>query len=135
IPACRELGVGNVVFSPLAQGVLTGKYHPGQAPPPGTRAADNRVNTFMQNRGLMLNDTLLLVEKLAMLAKQVDLTMAQLALACCLRLPEVSSVIIGATRTSQIDANVRAAGVILHSALLKQIDDLTLVEVQADTLG
>lgn len=129
IPECRELGLGQVVFSPLAQGVLSGKYKPGQKPPADSRAADNRINMFMMNRGLMSNETLAKVEQLSAIAGDLNLNMSQLALAWCLRLPEISSVITGASKTSQIEDNVKAAGVKLPAEVLKRIDDVLLVQV------
>jgi voltage-dependent potassium channel beta subunit len=128
IPTSRELGLGQVVFSPLAQGVLTGKYKAGQKPPSDSRAANDQVNMFMGNRGLMSTETLERVQRLTSLAREGGITMAQLALAWCLRLPEISSVIIGATRSAQIEDNVRASGIRLSPDLLKKIDELLLAE-------
>ncbi|HEY9870059.1 MAG TPA: aldo/keto reductase family protein [Candidatus Obscuribacterales bacterium] len=124
IPVCRRLGLGQVVFSPLAQGVLTGKYKPGQAPPPGTRAADDRSNIFMLNRGLMTDDVLERVQQLASLAREAGLTTAQMALSWCLRLNEVSSVIVGATRREQIDENIKASGICLTRDVLQRVDQI-----------
>lgn len=122
IPVCRRHGIGQVVFSPLAQGVLTGKYKPGQAPPGDSRAADDRSNMFMLNRGLMSDETLAKVAEISAIAAEIGLTTAQLALAWCLRLAEVSSVITGATRTAQIDENIKASGVRLTADVLDRIE-------------
>jgi voltage-dependent potassium channel beta subunit len=128
IPTSRELGLGQVVFSPLAQGVLSGKYKPGQKPPADSRAANDQINMFMSNRGLMSEESLDRVQRLTSLAREGGITMAQLALAWCLRLPEVSSVIIGATKSAQIEDNVRASGIRLSPDLLKKIDELLSAE-------
>jgi aryl-alcohol dehydrogenase-like predicted oxidoreductase len=124
IPTSWELGLGQVVFSPLAQGVLTGKYKPGQPPPKDSRAADDRVNVFLLNRGLLADQTLLTVQSLTELAHSLNLSTAQLALAWCLRSREVSSVIIGATKRTQIDDNVKASGVKLTAEQLQHIDQI-----------
>lgn len=127
IPASRRLGLGQVVFSPLAQGILTGKYKPDQPLPTDSRGADVRVNTFML--GNLNRETLSTVEKLTVIAQENGLTMAQLALAWCLRLPEIASVIIGATKLAQIDDNIKAAGTKLSPETLKRIEDLLSVGV------
>lgn len=109
IPTCTQLGIGQVVWSPLAQGVLTGKYKPGQAPPAGSRGADDKSNMFM---GEVLTDEVLSrVEKLGVYAQELGLTLPQLALGWCLRQPILSSVIVGATSLEQLEANVSASGV------------------------
>ncbi len=128
IPQAARLGLGQVVFSPLAQGVLTGKYKSAKAAPEDSRGADARVNSFML--GNLNKETLSLVEKLAKLAAEAGLTMPQMALAWCLRLPEITSVITGATKLSQIDDNLIAAGTKLDDALLKKIDDLLSVGIR-----
>lgn len=120
LPMCERVGMGNIVFSPLAQGVLTGKYLPGSPPPPDTRAADESSNMFM--RWLMSEEVLTKVQKLRPIAERNGLTMAQLALAWCLRQPMVSSVIIGARKVSQIEDNVKASGVQLSPEDLRDID-------------
>jgi voltage-dependent potassium channel beta subunit len=124
IPTAHNLGLGQVVFSPLAQGVLTGKYKPGQPPPPGTRAADPRSNAFMMNRRVMSDEILVQVERLSAIAGDLGISMAQLALAWCLRLPDISSVIIGATKTSQLDDNIKASGIKLPQDICDRIDQI-----------
>jgi aryl-alcohol dehydrogenase-like predicted oxidoreductase len=128
IPTSRRLGLGQVVFSPLAQGVLTGKYKSDESLPADSRGADSRVNSFML--GNLNKETLVLVEKLSKLAAEAGLTMPQMALAWCLRLSEITSVIIGATKPSQIDDNLLAAGTKLDDALLKKVDDLLSVGIR-----
>jgi voltage-dependent potassium channel beta subunit len=121
IPLCEREGIGQVVFSPLAQGVLTGKYLPGQPPPPDSRAADEKQNMFM---GGNLNDeTLQKVQKLKPIAEEVGVSLPQLALAWCLRQPNVSSVIAGASKPSQVEQNAAASGVTLSPEILQRIDE------------
>jgi voltage-dependent potassium channel beta subunit len=114
IPTSQELGVGQVVFSPLAQGVLTGKYKPGEAPPAGSRAADPTSNQFIT--GMLTDETLSRVQTLGKWAEGKGLTLVQVALGWCLRQPNVSSVIIGATSAAQLEANIAASGVTLSAA-------------------
>ncbi len=121
IPACEEHGIGQVVWSPLAQGVLTGKYLSGEAPPDGSRATDERGSGFVG--GYLRDDILTRVAALRPLAAQAGLTLAELAIAWTLRNSSVSSAIIGATRPAQIRHNVRASGVKLERDLLDAIDD------------
>ena len=123
-PACTRNGIGNLAFSPLAHGVLTGKYAPGQTPPPGTRAASGKMNIFMETAGRHYRSDYLLaaVEQLQPIAADLGLTMAQMALAWVLRRPEVASAIIGASRPEQIEENVRAVGVVLTGETLERID-------------
>ncbi|HEY9732948.1 MAG TPA: aldo/keto reductase family protein [Drouetiella sp.] len=127
IPTSRKLGLGQVVFSPLAQGVLTGKYKPDQPFPSDSRAADNRNNVFMVGRSLMARETLELVQKLEPIAAELKVTMAQLALAWCLRLPEISSVIIGATKSSQIQDNIQASAIELSKEAVDRIEETLAV--------
>jgi voltage-dependent potassium channel beta subunit len=121
IPASEREGVGQIVWSPLAQGVLTGKYAAG-AQQAGTRAADPERNRFMQT--LLQPEVLQGVESLRPLARELGLTLAQLALAWCLRRPNVASAIVGATRPEQLDENARASGVRLPPELEARIDGL-----------
>ncbi len=121
IPVSTREGLGQVVWSPLAQGVLTGKYA-GATKPSGTRAADPEQSVFMQR--FLDPETLVRVEKLRPVASEAGLSLAGLALAWCLRQENVSSVIVGATRVEQIDQNVVAAGVALSPDVLAQVDAL-----------
>jgi aryl-alcohol dehydrogenase-like predicted oxidoreductase len=123
VPTCEELGIGQIVWSPLAQGVLTGKYVPGQPPPAGSRATDDKSGAAFIAR-FMSDDVLGTVQRLKPLAEQAGLTMAQLAIAWVLQNRNVSAAIIGATRPEQVRDNVKAAGVTLEPGLLKAIDDV-----------
>ncbi len=131
IPTSEELGIGQIVWSPIAQGVLTGKYLPGQAPPEGSRATDDKSGAAFIQR-LMADDVLSTVQKLRPLADQAGLTMAQLAVAWVLQNPNVSSAIVGATRPEQLQDNVKASGVKLDADLLKAIDDTMDAIVERD---
>jgi aryl-alcohol dehydrogenase-like predicted oxidoreductase len=123
IPTCEELGIGQIVWSPMAQGVLTGKYLPGQPPPAGSRATDEKSGAGFIAK--WLDDSVLTrVQQLQPLADQAGLTMGQLAIAWVLQNPNVSSAIIGASRPEQVVQNVKAAGVKLDAALLKAIDEI-----------
>ena len=121
IPLCEREGVGQVVFSPLAQGVLTGKYRPGEKPEQGSRAADPAAGRFMQR--LMNEAVLSAVEKLRPVASEAGLNMSQLALAWVLRHDNVSSAIIGASRPEQVEDNAKAAGAKLAPDVISNIDD------------
>ena len=123
--ACARHGIGNLAFSPLAHGVLTGKYKAGEAPPPGSRAASEEMNQFMESAGRHYRSDYLLaaVEELKPIAAELGLTMAQMALAWVLRRPEVASAIIGASRPEQVVDNVRAVGVTLPDEALKRMDE------------
>ncbi len=122
VPSSVELGVSQIVWSPVAQGVLTGKYKPGQALPPGTRATDTKGGADMIKRW-MSDDVLTGVQKLQPIADEVGLTMAQLAIAWVLQNRNVASAIIGASRPDQVAANVKASGVTLSAETLASIDD------------
>ena len=122
IPLCEREGIGQVVFSPLAQGVLTGKYGAGDAPEEGTRAADPENNVFM--RQLMNEQVLSAVDGLRAVASDSGLSMPQLALAWVLRQDDVSSAIIGASRPEQVEDNAAASGVELSADALSEIDRL-----------
>jgi aryl-alcohol dehydrogenase-like predicted oxidoreductase len=122
LPLCDSEGIGQIVFSPLAQGVLTGKYRPGQPPPTDSRAADPKQNMFLVNRGNLEPAVLEKVERLRPIAEREGMTVAQLALAWCLRLPGVSSVIVGASRPSQLDDNAGASGRKLSPETVAAID-------------
>jgi aryl-alcohol dehydrogenase-like predicted oxidoreductase len=122
IPFCAEHGISQIVWSPLGQGVLTGKYAPGRPPPADSRAASERMNYFMDRAE---DDTLLeRVQQLRPIADGLGLSMAQLALAWVLREPNVASAIIGASRPEQVADNAAASGVTLDEATLRQIDDV-----------
>ena len=120
IPASQEFGLGQIVWSPIAQGVLTGKYLPGQQPPADSRAADPNGGGFV-NRWLQ-DDLLAAVQKLQPIAADCGLTMAQLAVAWVLQNPGVSAAIIGASRPEQVVENVGAAGVRLEQDVMDAID-------------
>jgi aryl-alcohol dehydrogenase-like predicted oxidoreductase len=122
--ACVRHGIGNLAFSPLAHGVLSGKYAPGQPPPIGSRAASGDMNVFMETAGRHFRSDYLLeaVTELKPIAADLGLTMAQMALAWVLRRPEVASAIIGASRPEQVADNVRAVGVKLPVEALRRID-------------
>jgi aryl-alcohol dehydrogenase-like predicted oxidoreductase len=123
VPASEELGIGQVVFSPMAQGVLSGKYLPGQPPPAGSRATDEKSGSNFIAR-FMTDQVLSTVQRLKPLAEQADLSMAQLAIAWVLQNPNVSSAIVGGSRPEQVESNVKAAGVKLDADLLKAIDEV-----------
>lgn len=124
IPTSWQNGMGQVVFSPLAQGVLTGKYKPNQAPPDDSRAASEKEGVFLRGRDTMSPASLEKVQRLSEVAKAVDLTTSQLALAWILRMEQISSVIIGATKTSQIEENLIAAGKKLSPDVIHRIDEI-----------
>ena len=121
LPVCGKEGIGLVVYSPLAQGLLTGKYKPGQPLPNDSRAADPKQNQFL-NKGELDQAVLEKVQKLVPIAEKNGISLSQLALAWCLRLPEISSVIIGASKPSQVEDNAAAAGVTLSA------DDITAID-------
>jgi aryl-alcohol dehydrogenase-like predicted oxidoreductase len=121
VPTCEELGLGQIVWSPIAQGVLTGKYLPGAALPAGSRATDEKGGANFVTRFLK-DEVLERVQQLKPLADQAGLTLAQLAVAWVLQNPNVSAAIIGASRPEQVTENVKAAGVKLDAELLKQMD-------------
>jgi aryl-alcohol dehydrogenase-like predicted oxidoreductase len=120
IPFCEEVGIGQVVWSPLAQGVLTGKYRPGEPLPPDSRGADERVSGSIQD--YLRDDVLAAVVRLKPIADEAGITMAQMALAWVLRQPNVTSAITGATRPEQVEDNVKAADIKLDAATLAAID-------------
>jgi 1-deoxyxylulose-5-phosphate synthase len=123
--ACARHGIGNLAFSPLAHGVLTGKYTPGEAPPAGSRAASEQMNLFMETAGRHYRSDYLLeaVAKLNPIAAELGITMVQMALSWVLRRKEVASAIIGASRPEQIADNVRAVGVELPVDVLARVDE------------
>lgn len=121
IPTCRENQISQVVFSPLEQGVLTGKYLPGQPLPEGTRASDQSSNQFMGD--WLQQDVLNAVQSLRPLADEAGLSMAQLALAWVLQNDNVAAAIIGASKPGQIVDNAAASGISLDQGLMSAIDD------------
>ena len=123
VPACEELGISQIVWSPIAQGVLSGKYQPGQAPPAGSRATDDKGGADMIKRW-MDDDLLTRVQQLRPLADEAGLTMAQLAVAWVLQNPNVASALVGASRPEQVEDNVAAAGKKLDADLMSAIDDV-----------
>lgn len=120
VPTSRELGIGQIVWSPLAQGVLTGKYKPGQPVPAGSRATSEAGKDFIQR--LLGEDVLIAVEQLQPIAADLGLSMGQLALAWVLQNDNVSSAIMGATRPEQVYDNVKASGVKLDAGVMAAID-------------
>jgi aryl-alcohol dehydrogenase-like predicted oxidoreductase len=119
IPLSARSGISQIVWSPLAQGVLTGKYSTGKSPPPDSRAADDAVNGFL-NPEWLKPAVLDAVAALKPLADKVGLSLAQFALAWVLRLPNIASAIIGASKPAQIDENVAASG---HNLPAELFDD------------
>ena len=122
IPASRELGVSQIVWSPIAQGVLTGKYLPGQPPPAGSRATDANGGADMIRRFLN-DDVLTRVQALKPVAESLELSMAQLAVAWVLQNDNVAAALVGASRPEQVSENVKAAGVRIPDDAMRQIDE------------
>lgn len=121
-PTCRELGLSQVVWSPIAQGVLTGKYLPGAPPPAGSRATDERSGARFIQR-LTTDEILTAVQGLLPIAADAGLSMAQLALAWVLGNDNVASAIVGASRPEQVQDNVQASGVVLDDEVRRAVDD------------
>jgi aryl-alcohol dehydrogenase-like predicted oxidoreductase len=121
VPLCEKEGIGQIAFSPIAQGVLTGKYAPGAAPPADSRATDPTGSNFIKR--FLGDETLKAVQHLDSLAADAGLSLAQLAVAWVLQNPNVSAAIIGATRPQQVRENVKAAGVRLDPGLMSRIDE------------
>ncbi|MDO5534442.1 MAG: aldo/keto reductase family protein [Propionibacteriaceae bacterium] len=130
-PTCRELGISQIVWSPVAQGVLTGKYAPGQELPAGSRATDSKGGATMIAR-FMDDDVLKRVQRLRPIADGLGITMAQLAVAWVLQNDNVAGAIIGASRPEQVAENVRASGVELDADVLAAIDEALGDAVQSD---
>ncbi|NYG55681.1 aldo/keto reductase family protein [Nocardioides perillae] len=122
VPASREVGVSQIVWSPIAQGVLTGKYLPGQPPPEGSRATDEKGGADMIKR-FMRDDVLERVQALKPVAEELDMSMAALAVAWVLQNDNVASAIIGASRPEQVHDNVAAAGVRIPEDAMRRIDE------------
>ncbi|WP_426592262.1 aldo/keto reductase family protein [Cellulomonas sp. McL0617] len=124
VPTSAELGLSQIVWSPVAQGVLTGKYLPGQPVPEGSRATDEKGGARFIGRFLERPDMLARVQDLRPVADELGLSMAQLAVAWVLQNPNVASAIIGASRPEQVTENVRASGVVIPAELLARIDTI-----------
>jgi aryl-alcohol dehydrogenase-like predicted oxidoreductase len=131
VPTCVSLGMSQIVFSPIAQGVLTGKYRPGEQPPPGSRATDDKGGANMIKRW-MRDDVLERVQQLVPLADEAGLSMAQLAVSWVLQNDNVASAIIGASRPEQVYDNVAAAAVMLEDDLMNKIDKVLDPVVERD---
>ncbi|WP_042377163.1 aldo/keto reductase family protein [Streptacidiphilus melanogenes] len=129
-PLCAREGVGQLAWSPLAQGLLTGKYRPGEAPPTGSRAAGHARSQIAD--GALADDVLSRVALLAPLAQEAGLTLPQLAVAWVLHQPNVSAAIVGATRPDQITETAAASGVELDDDLLKRIDEILDPVIERD---
>jgi aryl-alcohol dehydrogenase-like predicted oxidoreductase len=124
IPTSQELGLSQIVWSPVAQGVLTGKYKPGQQPPSGSRATDEKGGAMMVKRFLDQPVLLERVQLLRPIAAELSLSMAQLAVAWVLQNPNVAGAIIGASRPDQVIENVKASGVVIPTEVMTRIDEV-----------
>ncbi|KOG37103.1 aldo/keto reductase family protein [Streptomyces resistomycificus] len=122
VPTCEELGIGQIVWSPIAQGVLTGKYLPGRQPPAGSRATDDNGSAMISR--FLRDEVLEAVQRLKPLADEAGLTLAQLAVAWVLQNGNVSAAIVGASRPEQVAENAKAAGVTLDADLMARVDEL-----------
>ncbi|QCB92241.1 aldo/keto reductase family protein [Cellulomonas shaoxiangyii] len=131
VPTSRELGISQIVWSPVAQGVLTGKYKPGQKPPEGSRATDEKGGANMIKR-FMNDDVLTRVQDLQPVADELGLSMAQLAVAWVLQNDNVAAALIGASRPEQVHENVKAAGVTIPAEVMAKIDDVLGDVVERD---
>jgi aryl-alcohol dehydrogenase-like predicted oxidoreductase len=131
VPTSRELGISQVVFSPIAQGVLTGKYRPGEQPPEGSRATDDKGGANMIQRW-MRDDVLERVQLLEPVAAEAGLSMAALAVAWVLQNDNVATAIIGASRPEQVYDNAKAAGVRLPAEVLTRIDEILDPVIERD---
>jgi aryl-alcohol dehydrogenase-like predicted oxidoreductase len=122
IPLCERNGISQIVWSPLGQGALTGKYAPGAPPPEGSRATSARMGRMMGR--LLADDVLELVQRLVPVAERLGITMAQLALAWVLRLDNVASAIVGASRPEQVHENASTSGIELDDETLRELDGI-----------
>ena len=122
IPTCEELGISQIVWSPMAQGVLTGKYLPGQPVPENSRAANEKVNSFIQK--LLTDEVLTKVQELKPIAEELGVTMAQFALAWVLQNKNVSSAIVGATTPDQIKSNLGAVGLEIPEEVMAKVTNI-----------
>jgi aryl-alcohol dehydrogenase-like predicted oxidoreductase len=130
LPLCMTEGIGQIVWSPIGQGALTGKYLPGQAAPAGSRATDASGSGFI--KGFLTDEILSRVAELRPVAEQAGLSMAQLAIAWVLQNPGVSAAIVGATRPEQVRENVKASGVRLDEEVMRRIDDVLAPVIERD---
>jgi aryl-alcohol dehydrogenase-like predicted oxidoreductase len=130
IPLAEKEGIGQIVFSPIAQGVLTGKYRPGAAPPAGSRATDPSGAGFIER--WLDDDVLTRVAELPPVADAAGLTLAQLAVAWVLQHQNVAAAIVGATRPEQVRENARAAGVHLAPEIMQRVDEVLGPVIQRD---
>jgi aryl-alcohol dehydrogenase-like predicted oxidoreductase len=124
IPLCEREDISQIVWSPLGQGVLTGKYRPGEQPPPDSRAASESMSGFIDR--LMDDRVLTAVQRLVPVAEHAGLTMAQMALAWVLRQPNVASAIVGASRPEQVHANASASDIALDEQTLAALGDVVV---------
>lgn len=130
IPTSQELGLGQIVWSPMAQGVLTGKYLPGQPAPAGSRAADPSISDFIQK--FMTDEILTKVQNLKPLAEDLGLTLAQFSLAWVLQNSNVSAAIVGASSPEQIASNIEAAGKVIPAEVMAKIDEILAGSIVTD---
>jgi aryl-alcohol dehydrogenase-like predicted oxidoreductase len=130
IPTSEKLGLSQIVWSPMAQGVLTGKYLPGQPAPAGSRAADPELGKIIEK--FMGDDVLTRVQKLKPLADELGLTMAQFSLAWVLQNSNVAAAIVGASRPEQIHDNVKATGVEIPAEIMKRVDEILNGVIETD---
>lgn len=131
VPACRDLGISQIVWSPMAQGVLSGKYRPGQPPPAGSRATDEKGGANMIKH-FLTDETLTRVQHLAPIAGELGLSTAQLAIAWVLQNDNVAAALVGASRPEQVAENVKAAGVVIPAEARTRIDEVLGDAVTAD---
>lgn len=131
VPASKELGISQIVWSPIAQGVLTGKYRPGEPLPEGSRATDEAGGAKTIERYLT-DEILAAVQRLEPIAQDHELTLAQLAIAWVLQNDNVASALVGASRPGQIESNVAAAGISLDASTLEAIDSIVAPLAQKD---
>ncbi|MGH3743690.1 MAG: aldo/keto reductase family protein [Mycobacteriales bacterium] len=124
VPACEERGISQIVWSPIAQGVLTGKYEPGKQPPEGSRATDDKGGANMIKRWLGNDELLRAVQDLRPIASDLGLTMSQLAVAWVLTNPNVAAAIVGASRPEQVTDNAGAAGKTIPADAMARIDEV-----------
>jgi aryl-alcohol dehydrogenase-like predicted oxidoreductase len=130
IPTSVELGLGQIVWSPMAQGILTGKYLPGQPAPAGSRGADPATASIVER--FMNDETLTAVQNLRSLADGLGISMAQFALAWVLQNSAVSAAIVGASNAEQISSNIAASGVEIPADVMKQVDQVLAGVYQTD---